>query len=446
MRKIKILFFLIIIANTTFAQKQLTLDEVISIALQNNTTLKTSENSLQNYKNSLTASQMELLPSLSASAGWSWAKILDDGGKQKDYLGNIVTTPASEQDSRDYNVRVGGSWVLFDGLSNFATISSSQNQYMANIQTLKKMREDIVLQTQTLFYNIIKADFLMNVRKDILDYNRKFTYMIEEKVKVGAAANADLYAQQVQEGNSELALINSENDYELALSELLYYLSIDVLQEYEIVNPFKNAIEISDLDKEYDSLENLVQTALENRADIKSYEFNLQALSENVISARGAYLPSLTGSYGWGTSGTAVNDLFSRNTYSASLSLNIPFFSNFRTTQSYEAAKIAELNGIEEFKSYKLEITKEVKQAFLNLKTAKKGLDISVKTLKAATENRNLTSEKYKLGSASIVEVLKSDSDYQDAIRNKIDADFLYLIYKETLLNSIGKIDNKFLN
>ncbi len=442
----KVVILILLVTSSSIAQKKLTLDEVISIALQNNTTLKTSENSLQNYKNSVLSSKMELLPSLNASAGWSWAKIMDEGGKQKDYLGNIVTTPFTETDSRDYNLRVGGSWTIFDGLANYSTISSAENQLQSNIQALNKLKQDIVLQAQTLFYNIIKAENMLKVRKDNLDYNRKFSDLISEKVKIGAVPNADLYAQQVQEGNAELSLINAENDYQLAVSELLHFLSLDVLEEYQIINPFTSINDLPRFEEEFSTIESLVQIAYENRSDIKSKEYNLQALSDNVIAARGGFLPSLSGSYGWGTAGTEISSLFNRNTYSASLSLSIPIFSNYRTTLSYESAKISEINGIEEYNSYKREVAKEVKQSFLNLKTAKKGLEVSIKTLKASEENRNLTSEKYKLGSASIVEVLKADSDYQDAYRNKIDAEFLYLVNKQTLLNSIGKIDNKFLN
>ena len=64
------LLFLLIIGNTIFlsAQKQLSLDEAIKIAVNRNTTLLKNTNSLKNSESNVKAAVGNFLPTIGASA------------------------------------------------------------------------------------------------------------------------------------------------------------------------------------------------------------------------------------------------------------------------------------------------------------------------------------------------------------------------------------------
>ncbi len=448
MRKIAILFlgfsfFATLGAQTAKDSLILTLDEAISVALQNNTDLVKTANNLQTKRAAVKSAYGDFLPTMNASASWHWNKIKDEGGEQLDYLGNIVVTPPSEEDSRNYGLGVSGSWTLFNGLANYSNLRKSKKELKAAQLNLQKLKQDIVLKTQTLFYDVIKTRYIMKVREENVRYNKKFLETIEEKHKLGSAPLADVYSQQVQLGNAELSLIKAKNDFENAKAKLLDFLSLDVTADYKFESELgKNEIS-TNIDDIMQPIDEMVDYALQSRPDYMGQKLAVEAAEENLTIARSGYLPRLTGNYGLNTSAAGVNKLFNRNTFSAGLNLSVPIFSNFKTSEQVQYAKVGELNAREDLKAYERKIKMEIKQAYENLLAAKKGLEVSRKTVTAAKQTRETIREKYNMGAATIVEVLKADKDYQDALRNQIEAANIFLVQKETLLNVLGKLDYK---
>ncbi len=443
MKKILIIVLSVITAFPMFSQKRLTLDEAVSIALRQNSTVRKTENNLRSAKAGVKQAFGGFLPSLSASGSWSWNKVKDVGGEQIDYFGTIVNTPASEQDNRNYSISLGGGWTLFDGLANISNFSKSKNQFKAAKLNLIKLKQDIVLQTQTLFFNVVKAQYVVQVRKDNLEYSKKFLEQVETRYKLGAVQKADVYSQKVQAGNAELSLIRAQNDLDNSKTQLLDYLSLNVLDDYVFVSPNMDSLQTFKFDDNISDVSELVDEALRSRADYLAQKFNLKAAQNQVTSARAGFFPTLSGRYSFSSSSAAVENLFDRNIYSAGLTLSIPIFSRFSTSSQVEYAKVAELNAMEDTESYKRKIKMEIKQAYTDLIAAKKGLEVSNSTVEAAKENREINHQKYRLGSATIVEVLKSDSDYQNALSSQIDAQYAFLIQKEKLKNTLGKLDYK---
>jgi outer membrane protein len=432
-----------IFAQTKEDTLSLTLDEAISIALQKNTDLIKSTNNLLSKKASVKNAYGDFLPNLNASASWHWNKIKDEGGEQLDYLGNIVVTPPSEEDSRNYSLGVSGSWTLFNGLSNYSNLQKTKKELKAAKLSLEKLKQDIVLQTRTLFYSVIKNRYIMKVREENVRYNKKFLETIEEKHKLGSVPIADVYSQQVQLGNAELAFIQAQNDYENAKAKLLDFLSLDVTANYKFESELGKTKIPTDIDEFMQPIDEMVETALANRPDFLGQKLAVEAAEENLTMARSGYFPRLTGNYGLSTSAAGVNKLFNRKTFSAGLNLSFPIFSNFNTSAQVQYAKVGELNAREDLRAYERKIKMEIKQAYENLLAAKKGLEVSRKTVLAAKQTRETVTEKYNMGAATIVEVLKADKDYQDALRNQIEAANIFLVQKETLLNALGKLDYK---
>ncbi len=446
MKKTAFLIFVITIysASLSFAQSDsltLTLDKAIKIALSRNTNLIKNKNNLLMKKASVKSAYGEFLPNMNFSASWRWNKIKDNGGEQLDYLGNVITTPPSEEDSRNYSLGINGSWTLFDGLSNFSNLKKSKKELKAAELELEKLKQDIVLQTEMLFIDVIKNEYLLNVRKENVKYNQKFLETIEEKHKLGSVPVADLYSQQVQLGNAELALIQAQNNYDNAKLKLLDYLALDVNKNYKFESGL-NGKEIStNIDSIMQPIDELVNYALQSRPDFKSKKLAVEIAQENLTMAKSGYFPRLTGSYGLGTSAAGVNKLFNRKTFNAGLNLSFPIFSNFRTSEQVQYAKVGELNAKEDLTAYERKIKVEIRQAYDKLLAAKKGVEVSRKTVLAAKETRTTVKQKYDMGSATIVEVLKADKDYQDALSNQIEAINVFLVQKQSLLNAIGKLD-----
>ncbi|MFH1194686.1 MAG: TolC family protein [bacterium] len=446
MKKYLILILSIFLIGISNAQTKLSLDEAISIALQRNSSLIVSTNNLETNKSQLKNAYGQLLPNFGLQAGWDWQRVTDDGGGfQVDQFGNPTEIPETKLDTRNYSLGAGGNWTLFDGLANIATISARKSGLEAAEFSLEKLKQDLVLQTMELYYAVLNAQALLKVRQENVAYNSKFLEQIQERNKLGSIALADVYQQQVQLGNAELALIQTENVLTNAKSTILNFLALDVFEEYEFVDPFSGQVTV-DADKylkEFNDLGVMVSEAFDNRLDYKVGKLTLSGAEDGITAARSGLMPTLSGNYFFSTSATKTGDLFNRKIWGAGLSLNVPIFSNWSTENQMQMAEVSAKNEQENLNALERQIKIEVKQGYLDLVASKKSLEVSSKNLVSAEENRKINNERYNLGGGTILEVLQSDRNYQDAVSTKINALYEFYRLKDRLKNYLGKLDYK---
>ena len=443
MRRISIIFLLLTVAVPIFAQKNLSLQEAISIALHRNSALIKMNSSLAGSKSQVLNAYGQLAPNLGIQAGWSWQRVNDVGGVQRDFFGNDVVVPPSQVDSRSYNVGIGGGITLFNGLSNFANISQKKDNLKAAEFSIEKQKQNTVFQTTDLYYTVLNADELLKVRDENVQYYQKFLETVQERNRLGAVAIADVYSAQVQLGNAELLLIQSQNAAETAKSNLLNFLSLNILDDYNFVDPFgKDKVVNTDIYmKDFEDLKAMVNAALDTRFDYKSQELTVSAAESGVTMAKSGIFPSLTGNYGYSSYAVDLSKLFDRKIMSFGLTLSIPIFSNFSVESSIEMAIANVKNAQEDLMALQRQIKIDVKQTYLDLVAAKKSLDVAVKNVTAAEQTRRINQERYNLGSATILDVLQAGRDYTDALRNKINAVYEFYRQHDKLNNSLGRLD-----
>ena len=225
MRLTIIFLITVFISAGTYPQEKLTLEKSINIALHKNSTLLKSTNQLESFESGVQAAWGNFLPTLGANASWQWTKTDQQGLYVDPTTGQVID---GSQQLRSYNLGIGSNWTLFDGLSNLATLSQSKNNLESAQYTLERIKQDIVYQTMTLYYQVVYNSQLLNVKKDDLKWNEKNLETIKERNRLGAATLADVYQQEVAKGNAELELIRTDNQLETSKKDLLFYLGIDV--------------------------------------------------------------------------------------------------------------------------------------------------------------------------------------------------------------------------
>lgn len=419
----------IIITISVFSQSELTLDHAIRLALQKNTGLMQQENELSRSKSNLDAAYGNFLPDLSAYGNWDW---------------NKHKTEQTSNDTRTYSVGANSNIVLFDGLSNFANLSRSKNSVEAVKLYIEQKKQEVVFQTITQYYAIVEADQLLKVREEDVKQQKKNLETIEERNRLGSVTKADVYQQQVQLGNAELEVIRQKNILETAKSNLLFYLGLDVLQDYSyaaVLTQKELNILNTDINTDYDRLNELVNNALENRRDYLAQKLTLDSFYDNLTMAQSGHLPRLTGNLGYGTVADIPGDLFKSQSYSAGLTLSIPIFSGFATQNAIQSAEVDAMNYELQLRDSERLLKQDLQKSFLDLDAAKKALLVTEKNVKAAEENLKIEQEKYSLGAGKLLDVLIANTSYQNAKTNFINAQFFYIRLSEQLKFNLGVLD-----
>jgi outer membrane protein len=428
---------------SAFAQKTLSLNEAINTALNKNTQLQKSENTLLTYKSGVKAAYGNFLPSLGASGNWSWTKAVEAGGKVN-FGSYVFDQPTSSTQSRNYGVSASSDVTLFDGLSNIATLNQSKNDLEAAELSLERMKQDVVFQTISLYYDVINAKQLLNVKEDDVKWNEKNLETITERNKLGAVTLADVYAQQVKTGNAELSLIQTKNDLETARANLLYYLGLDVLGDYQFEDTSVNS-EVETFSNEnnsgYQDLAEMVTKALSTRSDYKSAQLSLESAGNGVTIAESGYFPRLSGNISYQLRADQLKNINDSRYLTVSATLSIPIFSGFSTDNQVQIAEVNAENKNIELTELERDIKRNVQKTYLDLQAAEKSLSVNEKNVKAAEENRRIESEKYSLGSGTLLNVLIANSDYTTARTNYINAKFSYVVLSEQLKYYLGVLD-----
>lgn len=421
--------FLILFISNNFAQNQLTLQDAIKIALQKNSGLTKTENEVSRDESNLDAAYGRFLPTLSASAGWDWSRFKSE---------NI------SQDTRSWGVGANSSIVLFDGLSNFANLSRSKNSLESIKLLIENKKQEVVFQTINLYYAIVETEQLLKVREENVKQQQKNLETIEERNRLGSVTMADVYQQQVQLGNAELEVIRTKNNLETAKSNLLFYLGLDVLENYNYSSEFTEAelqILATEFDTDYNRLNELVQQALENRRDYKAQKLTLDSFYDNITIARSGHLPRLSGNLNYNTGADVPGDLFKTHNYGVGLTLSLPIFSGFSVHNAIQSAEVDAMNYEIDLRDSERLIKQDIQKTFLDLEAAKKSLIVTQKNVKAAEENLKIEQEKYNLGSGKLLDVLIANTTFQNAQTNYINAQFAYIKLNEELKYNLGVLD-----
>jgi outer membrane protein len=442
------LILIVIFTLSAYAQRTLTLDEAIKIALQKNTVLQKGMNNLESNHSNVKSAYGGLLPSLGAGGSWNWTRsIQKGGGGTSSFNGYILQNPAQTVDSRNYNVNAGANWTLFDGLANFASISQSNNQLESAELNLQRLKQNIVFQIIQNYYAVLNARQLLKVREDDLAWNQKNLDVITEKNKLGSVTLADVYAAQVKVGNSDLALIQAKNDYETTQSDLLNSLGIDVFQEIELVDPITNdTVAIQEgktMINDYKDLKTAVDEALKNRFDYQGSLLDLESANNGITIARSGYYPQLGGSADFYMRANSISELTNSKTYSIGLSLNIPIFNGWSTEANVQMAKVNALNQEVTITELERAIKINLKKTYLDFQASQKALDVSQKNVQSAEQNRRIEQEKYNLGASALVNLLLASSDYTAALQTNINNRFQFFVLKSQLEYYLGILDYK---
>jgi outer membrane protein len=431
MRFTFIILSTLLLANFSFTQQRLTLEDAIRIALQKNTTLQQVQNNISTYESTKMAAYGNFLPTIGASGSLGWERL------------EIDKLPSTE--SRSVSANVGADLTLFDGLSNFANLSQSQNNLESAKLVLERLKQEIVFRTISLYYSVVEIEQLLNVRNEDVKQQQKTLETIEERNRLGAVTLADVYQQQVQLGNAELEVIRAQNNLEIAKSNLLYYLGLDVLEAIEFAKDLSSEEKLSiktDIESDYQKMSDLVSQAMNYRKDYMSKQLDLESAYDGITIARSGHLPRLSASANFGSSANSFDNLFESKRYSAGLTLSIPIFSGFRVSNQVQFAEVRATNAELELSDLERKIKQDIQQSMLDLQAITKALIVSEKNVKAAEENLKIEREKYSLGAGKLLDVLIANTFYTNAQTNFINTQFNYIRLSEQLKYNIGILDH----
>ena len=423
---------------------ELTLEECINLALKNHNSIISAQGTVNNARQNVWTSAGAFLPSLSVSGGvtethrpssvsmYAYPSSVDPGTNEILY---DTVSVVNSGFSKGYSLGMSSNWTWFRGGRNFFNYLGSKSEKAYWEHQLEQTKQGIILEVKQKYFAYLKAQDKKRIYEEAVKRGEEQHKLASSRYEVGAASKSDKLKAQVQYGQDKLFLMSSENQVRLAHASLAYLIGIDVNSNVDFSKTYQR--------KRYDDTEETaLKYGLAYHPGLLASKKNITVSKYDLKSTWGRFLPTISTSFSksysnnhWGD----VNDLsYNDGQWSISTTVSLPIFANFDRKRDLSRAKAA-LNTARANLAYaKNSVTLAIKQAWLDIKLARESLAVAEETVAAAAEDMTLVQEKYRLGAATILDVLKAQESLVTAQNTKVEADFNYNLSVAELENAMG--------
>ena len=414
----KSLFILLIISGALLAQRKITLQECVDIALENNNKIQISNLEQKSAQAGKLRSYQGILPSISSSFNAQYSK---QGPSEFQFHGITQQQPASS--SEYYNAGLRYNQTLYNGGRWWNRITLGKKRYqnarISKKQTQQKVRSRVI----QVFYRLLKAQKLLEVYQESYQSSKRQLQKTREMYKLEEVARKDYLKAKVQAGNDSLQIIKQKNSIVGLKQDFENILGKEISSDYILKeNKYKKPEKIK--------IKKALNKAYQNNLELAVLEMQQKVADLNYMIEKGGLYPKLTTSMSYSRSGSEMERVYSKfdKFWDASIGLNLSFslFEGFSRKVSIQQSKI-ELNKYKErIQQKKLEIKNQLTRLLKELKMNRKMIELNRMNLSSAKADLESAQNMYELGSASILEVLDARVNLTKArnelISNKYDA------------------------
>ena len=267
---------------TLFSQtKKLTIEESLQIGLQNSGQIKISESNLRSSDAKINEASSKMFPKLSLSAGYTYMNLNDPNEIGFGPVGMEVINPFYL-----YGMQLSIQQPLFTGFQISSLKSAAKNNYEAVSYEHQKNINNKALEIYSAFWNLFKAKKQFELTEEYLTALKDNLKQTKDFLDNGLATMNDYLKIKVQVANTEVALIDAKNYFEIARASLNKSLGLPLDEETEIETKYTSFQE----DLNY---QNLLESALQNREEINSLQYKIRAGEDRITSANSGWWPKL---------------------------------------------------------------------------------------------------------------------------------------------------------
>jgi len=445
MKKAIIIFFLfgITFSNAQFKSEPeiFTLEQCIETALRYNYDIQLYSAQMRSNTADVTAAFGDFLPSLNFYMGYN-RQLNSQGVKTLNIGGQNI--PIQATDPNSYSMSASAAYIIFNGFSNVANYKRAQESFNAQYLTLNQTQNKVKLDVYRQFIDVIRKSQIIKIRQSNLELGQKELEHIQAQVDAGTKPITFLYTQQAELGNREYELVISENDFNISKTTLLYTMGLNTANQVEFSeSSLPTNIDSNDVQQfrlNIGGFNGALNTALQSRIDISATKSSITAAESNITIAESGYFPTLAASGGWSWSNSQLANFGDNGRTYVGLQLSVPIFDNFNSNLRIQNAKVQlkqkelELNQVEQ------NIRTNVKTAMQSIDASEKQLNITKRALFAAEQNYESMSERFRVGSSSLTDLLSANNQLITAQINRINSIYYYFQIQKEMLYAIGKL------
>ncbi len=405
---------------TVFASDtvDLSLDDSIQMALENNRTIKQSMADVDSAAWSLKSARANMGPSLT----WN-SYAYKVGGKAYQ----------NTDHDRSFTNNVQASLPIYTGGKLERNADSARYSLNAADLTLENTKQTIRYNTTAYYFRILEYRSLIGVNQESVDNLQAHLANVNAQYRVGTVAKSDVLASQVKLADAQQSLVTAQNDYDVAVSTLNNIIGLATDTTLNIRDDLKYTAD----DRTQDDC---VQYALEHRPDGIAADYTVKQTKAAVEAAKAGNKPqvnavaikTLVGDHPFG------DEYTSSDIWELGVQASWNLFDNNVTASSVHTREAAVRKAEEAAAAARETIQLDVRTAYLSLRAAEKNIHTTQVAVDKAQEDYKIAQVRYSAGVGTNLDVMDADSKLVSAQTNYYQALYNYNTSKAQLDKAMG--------
>ena len=407
----------------SFGQELLTLEQAISLTLENNFDIRIAKNEVEIAEENVTIGNAGMLPRINGIITNN-NTILNT--TQTQATGNEIEIDGAK--NRNFNYGLGLEWTIFDGFRMFARHNQLKEQQKLSETELKVELLSKVSEVYTTYFLLVNQQNLLTTADSIIAISDFRLKTAQNKFEIGKA--------------SKLEVLNAEVDYNTDISA-----KIRLQEQYAITKIAMNTILIRPAAADF-IVSNIVLidkslklNELDSLALAQNPSLQIQYLTKKVqeyelkqVKANRLPTISLTSGYNFIRSespfGFIIQTSGQNFNYGIAATMNV--FDGFNQNRNEKVSKIQLANTQLQIERQTQTIQTQLASFYQSYLSNLALLEIEQKNEKIAKQNLNITLEKFKIGTISPIDFRTAQLNYTNAIIRLTNAE---LTAKQTEIN-----------
>jgi len=378
----------------------LTVEQAVQIGLENSKMLRQSAGKVQYADARAAEANASALPSIKANGIYTHVSNVPPfsfefppAAVAVGFPASLVITPAILD---NYYARVGVQHPLFTGFRLDATKEIAARTVDASTQDFARDRSDLIYNIKTAYWLLFRARELKKLADENVEQITAHLNDVKNLEEQGLATTNDRLAAEVQLSNGRLGQVDADNGVRLALVSLDNTLGIPLSNDITIAST------ISESERQFPSIDTLVETGLEARPEIRGMDARVKAGEAGVTAAKAGWWPqiNLTANYIYANPNQRLLPAQSiwKDTWDVGVGVSLDIWNWGTTVHQTDQAQALLAQTREAYGQVRDGVTLDITQAYLSLKQARERLAVAKGAVALAEENHRVTTQRYKEG------------------------------------------------
>lgn len=410
-----------------------TLQQCIDIAIRNNLDVKKSGLQMDRDRIYWNQARENLIPVLSGDVSRNY-----NNGRSQDPTSLTYVTQQITYDQYALNSSV----VLFNGLNLMNSIKQTSLAYQAGKMDFEQAKNDITLNVITTYLQVLQSEDQESQTETQIEVSKQQVDRLTILNKEGSISPSDLSDVRGQLATNRISLIDAHNAKYAAKLNLMQLMNVPYNKDVKL-----KRLAADLLPGQYNlTVDQVYANALTGLPLVKAADLRLKSSEKAVSAAKGLYYPSIVLSGGLASNYSSLDSsryhaqINNNYNYGFGVGLHLPILGNFKTRNNVSLAKINRLEAQYTTETTKIQLKKNVDQAYINMRSAYERYETLTDQVDAYSESFRVAETKFNAGVLTSVDFITVKGNIDRAKLSLIGARYDYFIRVKILDYYQGKL------